>query len=53
MQPDQGLIAPQPKQPEISGPGVQQVGLPNLPNPPGQFANLPVEASQMSPPSPR
>lgn len=50
MAAEQGLIAPQPKQPDISGPGLEQVHLPNLPQPAGEFKNMPVTAEQMAPP---
>ena len=38
---------------DVSGPGVQEVNLPNLPKPAGEFKNLPVTAEQMAPPTPR
>lgn len=47
LAPDIGLI--QPRNPRISGPGVEDVGLPDLPKPPGEFKTLPVTADQMSP----
>ena len=51
MAPEGGLISPQPKEPSISGPGVEEVGLPSLPKAPAPFKELPVTAEQMSPPS--
>lgn len=47
----QGLMAPTPKQPAIEGPGIEGAQLPNLPKPAGEFANLPVQATDMAPPT--
>ena len=47
MSPDTGEIAPGG---QVSGPGIENVNLPNLPKPPGQFKTLPVTAEQMAPP---
>jgi hypothetical protein len=38
---------------DISGPGVKEINLPNLPHPPAPFKNLPVTAEQMAPPTTR
>ena len=47
LAPDTGLI--QPRNPTISGPGVEDIPLPKLPTPPGEFKTLPVTADQVGP----